>query len=132
MSLTTGSGYGAEFAIQYMDKMAKVFGFEVVPPLDLNVRPGKQSEEAVQNNRNRTIEAFNVFISRIEKGVRTKPTMNFLVPFHIFKLVSELDSKTFNADYEYYKDKKEYHYDTKISPLKTFIAKRVARKKILG
>jgi multimeric flavodoxin WrbA len=132
MSLTTGSGYGAEFAIQYMDKMAKVFGFEVVPPLDLNVRPGKQSEEAVQNKRNKTIEAFKVFISRIEKGVRTKPTMNFLVPFHIFKLVSELDSKTFNADYQYYKDKKEYHYDTKISHLKTFIAKRIARKEILG
>ena len=52
-----------------------------------------------------TIQAFNVFISSIEKGVRTKPTMNFLVPFHIFKLVSELDSKS-------------------------VIAKRVAQKKI--
>ena len=132
MSLTTGSGYGAEFAIQYMDKMAKVFGFEVVPPLDLNVRPGKQSEEAVQNNKNKTIEAFKVFISRIEQGVRTKPTLNSVVPFHIFKLVSELDPKTFQADYEYYKDKKAYYYDTKINPLKTFIAKRVARKEILG
>ena len=58
--------------------------------------------------------------------------MNSLVPFHIFKLVSELDSKRFHADYEYYKDKKEYYYDTQISPVKTFIAKRVARKKILG
>ncbi len=58
--------------------------------------------------------------------------MNFLVPFHIFKLVSELDAKTFTADFEYYKDKKEYYYDTKISPLKTFIAKRIARKEILG
>jgi multimeric flavodoxin WrbA len=132
MSFTTGSGYGAEFAIQYMDKMAKVFGFEVVPPLDLNVRPGRQSEEAIQNNKKKTIEAFKVFISRIEKGVRTKPTMNLLVPFHIFKLVSELDSKSFKADYEYYKNKKEYYYDTKISPLRSFIAKRVARKEIVG
>ena len=132
MSFTTGAGYGAEHAIQYMDKMAKVFGFEVVPPLDLNIRPGKQSEEAVQNNKSKAIEAFKVFLSRIEKGVRTKPTMNLLVPFHIFKLVSELDSKSFKADYEYYKDKKEYYYDTKISPLRSFIAKRVARKEILG
>ena len=132
MSLTTGSGYGAEFAIQYMDKMAKVFGFEIVPPLNLKIRPGKQSKEAVQNNTNKAIDAFNVFISRIEKRVRTKPTLNSLIPFHIFKFVSELDSKKFNADYEYYKDKKEYYYDTKISPLKTFIAKRVARKEILG
>jgi len=132
MSLTTGSGYGAEFAIQYMDKMAKVFGFEVVPSLNLNIRPGKQSENAIQYNKRKAIEAFEVFISRIEKGERTKPTMNYLVPFHIFKLVSELDPKRFIADYEYYKDKQEYYYETKISPLKTFIAKRVARKKILG
>lgn len=132
MSLTTGSGYGAEFAIQYMDKMARVFGFETAPPLDLNVRPGKQSEEAVQANKDKTIEAFKVFISRIEQGVRTKPTLNSLVPFHIFKLVSELDPKTFAADNEYYRDKEVYYYDTKISPLKTFIAKRVAQKEILG
>ncbi len=58
MSLTTGSGYGAEFALQYMDKMAKVFGFEVVPSLNLNIRSGKQSEQAVQKNKEKTIATF--------------------------------------------------------------------------
>ena len=58
--------------------------------------------------------------------------MNWLVPFHIFKIVSELDPKLFSADYEYYKDKKDYYYDIKINPLKTKIAKKVARKEILG
>jgi multimeric flavodoxin WrbA len=132
MSVTTVSGYGAEFAIQYMDKMTKVFGFEVVPPLDLTVRPGKQSEEAKQYNKNKTIEAFKVFISRIEKGERSKPTLNYLVPFHVFKLVSELEGDYMTADREYYKDKTNYYFDIKINPLKTMIAKRVARKEILG
>ena len=132
MSVTTGSGYGAEYTIQYMDKMVAVFGFNVVPSLNLYVRPGKVKEEDKQFNEKKAFEAFRVLLSRIEKGTRTKPSLNFMVPFHIFKLVSELDPKTFNADYEYYKDKKEYYYDTKINPLKTFTAKRVSREKILG
>lgn len=131
MSLTTGSGYGAEFAIQYMDKMAAIYGFNMVPPLDLNVRPGKVKEEDKQFNKKKAIEAFRVFISRIEKGARAKPTLKFLVPFQIFKLVSEIDPKLFSADYEYYKDKKDFFYDTRINPLKTRIAKKVARKTIL-
>lgn len=132
MSVTTCSGYGGEFAIQYIDKMAKVFGFEVVPPLDLNVRPGKQSQEAKEFNSKKIIEAFKVFIARIEKGKRKQPTLTYLVPFHIFKLVSELESDFMKADYAYYKDKKDFYFDTKINPLKTMIAKKIARKTILG
>lgn len=132
MSMTTSLGYGAEFAIQYMDKMAAIFGFNIVPSLNLIVRPGKVKEEDKLFNKEKTTAAFKVLLSNIEGGKRTKPTLNFLVPFHIFKLVSEFDSKMFSADYEYYKDKKEYYYDIKINPLKTRIAKKVARKEIFG
>jgi len=132
MSFTTGSGYGAEFAFKYMDKMTGVFGFNVVPPLDLNVRPGKVKEADRQINHKKTIDAVNVLLSRIKKGERTKPSMYFLVPFHIFKLVSELESDYMKADYEYYKDKKDFYYDIKINPIKTYLAKRIARKTILN
>jgi len=132
MSLTTGSGYGAEFAIKYMDKMAGVFGFNMVPPLDLNVRPGKVKEADRQLNLNKTLEAVNVLFAKIKKGKKAKPTLNYLVPFHIFKLVSELDSDLMKADYEYYKDKKNYYYDTKINPIKTYLAKKIARKTIFN
>ncbi len=132
MSLTTGSGYGAEFAIQYMDKMTAVFGFNVVPPLNLNVRPGRVKEEAKQINLTKTIDAFNVLLAKINNGKKAEPTLDFLVPFHIFKLVSELESDFMKADYEYYKGKTDFYYDIKINPLKTMIAKKVARKTILG
>jgi len=132
MSVTTVSGYGAEYAIQYMNKMTKVFGFEVVPSLDLSVRPGRQSEESIQSNKKKTIGALKVFISKIKEGKRSKPTLNYLVPFHIFKLVSELDGEYMVADREYYKDKTNYYFDMKINPIKTWIAKRVARKEILN
>ncbi len=130
MSFATASGYGAEFAIKYMDKMTGVFGFNVVPALDLSVRPGKVKEADRQINDKKTIDAVNVLLARIKEGKRTKPSMNFLVPFHIFKLVSELESDFMKADYEYYKDKKDFYYDTKIDPVKTFLAKKIARKTI--
>lgn len=132
MSMTTSSGYGAEYAIKYLNKMAAIFGFNVVPELDLIVRPGKVKEKDKQLNHQKTIESVKVLISRIKKGKRTKPSMNFLVPFHIFKLVSQLDNKLMSADYEYYKDKTDYYYKTRISPIKTFMAKRIAKKIILG
>jgi len=92
--------------------MVGVFGFNLVPPLDLQVRPGKVNEEKRQINLKKTIDAVNVLLARIKKGEKAKPTMNFLVPFHIFKLISELESDFMKADYEYYKDKKDYYYET--------------------
>lgn len=130
MSLTTGSGYGAEFAIQYMDKMAKIFGFEVASAMYLNVRPGKQKEKAVQNNKTHVIEGFRVFISRIEKGERTKPTLNSLVPFGIFKKISELAKDAMPADYDYYKDKKDFYCDVDIPVIKKWIANKVVKKEV--
>lgn len=118
MSVTTYSGYGAEFAIQYMDKMAKVFVFEVMPPFDITAQPGKQSEEAKQHNKNKTIEAFKVFISKIKKGERSKPTLNYLVPFHIFKLGSELEGDYLTADRKYYEDKTNYYFEIKLVRLR--------------
>ena len=56
MSMTTGSGYGAEFAIQYMNKMAAIFGFNVAPSLNLDVRPGKVSEEDKQFNKEKSVK----------------------------------------------------------------------------
>jgi len=132
MSLSTGSGYGAEFAIKYMDKMVGVFGFNMVPPLDLNVRPGKVKEVDRKINLQKTMDAVNVLIARINKGERTKPSLSFLIPFHIFKLVSELESDFMKADYEYYKDKKNFYYDTKINPIKAYLAKKIARKTIFN
>ena len=73
-------------------------------------------------------KAFNSLINRIEKCDRAKPTINMMVPFSIFKYVSEIDKETMAADYEYYKDKTDYYYDTKIPFFKKMISKKVVKK----
>jgi len=132
MSVVTCSGYGAEEALQYMDKMLSVFGFNLVSPLELHFRAGKMPEKNKKRNQEKTIEAFEKFIARIEKGGRDKPPLNLMVPFNIFKYVSEIDKKNMTADYEYYKDKTDYYYDTKIPFFKKMITKKAVKKIVEG
>jgi hypothetical protein len=128
LSLVTCSGYGAEYALKYMDKMLGVYGFNLVPPLELQFQPGKVPQKQREGNKKKTVDAFNKFIIRIKKGGKDKPTLNMMVPFGIFKYVSEIAGKTMEADYEYYKNKTDYYYDTKIPFYKKMIAKRVVKK----
>jgi multimeric flavodoxin WrbA len=118
MSMVTCSGYGAKDALQYMDKMLTVYGFNLAPSLELQVHPGKVDEKT----------AIEILIAKIVKGERDKPTLNRMVPFNIFKYVSRLDKDLMPADYAYYKDKGDYYYDAKIPFYKKFIAKRVSDK----
>ena len=130
MSLTTGSGYGAEYAIQYMDKMATIFGFNVAPNLDLNVRPGKVKEDEKQFNEKKAKEAFTFFLARIQEGTKDKPTLNMMVPFGIFKAISVMAKDTMLADYEYYKDKQDFYYNVNIPFFKKWIANKIVKKEV--
>lgn len=128
MSMVTCSGYGAEDALEYMDKMLSVFGFSLAPSLELQFQPGKLSEESKYRNREKTKEAVKTLMDKIETGERDKPTLNLMIPFNIFKYVSNLDKDVMPADFEYYKDKEDYYYDTKIPFYKKFIAGKVTKK----
>jgi multimeric flavodoxin WrbA len=132
MSLATCSGYGADEALKYMDKMLSVFGFTLAPSLELQIRPGKMPDNKKVQNHKKTIEACNRLFNKIEKGERAKPSINLMVPFAIFKYVSEIDKGTMKADYEYYKDKSDYYYDTKLPFFKKFITRRIVNKIIDG
>ena len=59
---------------------------------------------------------------------KNKPSLKMLIPFNIFKYVSKLDKELMKADYEYYKDKGDYYYETKIPFYKRIIAKKLTEK----
>ena len=50
MSLVTCSGFGAEDALDYMDKILASFGFTLAPPLELQFRAGKMPERMKKLN----------------------------------------------------------------------------------
>jgi multimeric flavodoxin WrbA len=128
MAMTTCSGYGGEEALKYMNKMLSIYGFSLAPGLELQVHPGPVPEKTRVAHREKSIKAVEALVSKIEKGERDKPTLGMMIPFQIFKYASELARDVMPADYEYYKDKKDYFYETRIPGYQKFIAKRVSSK----
>ena len=130
MSIVTCSGYGGKHALEYMDKMLQIYGFNLASSLDLHYQPGKIPEKKIVENKEKIIAALKSLIARIEEGVNDKPTLNRIVPFGIFKAISLVARDDMPADYDYYKDKKDYYYDVNIPFFKKYIAKKVVKKEI--
>ena len=130
MSIATCSGYGADHAVAYMDKMLSVFGFNLSTSLELQYKPGNQSAEQKAATEQKIISGVDALIEMSEAGEKEKPTLGRMVPFGIFKAISEAAKESMPADYEYYKDKQEYYYEAKIPFMKRFIAKKVIAKEV--
>jgi multimeric flavodoxin WrbA len=125
MTITTGAGYGIDESNKYINKILSSFGYNIGPSLELQTPPKKlMSERRKQTHQKKAFEAFDAFVASIKKGERDKPSMGLIVVFHIFKAVSEAFPEVYRADYDYYKDKTDYYYETKIP----FYKKRIAKK----
>jgi hypothetical protein len=131
MPMAIAGGFGADEAAKHIDGIFSVFGFNVVPSLELYISAKEERDKQV--NKEKTINAMNKFIEEIEKGQARgylpEPTLLRMIYFKIFKAVSEVNP-TAVADYEYYKDRNEYYYPTKMNPFKKILAKRIAGKEI--
>ena len=130
MSIATCSGYGAEHALKYMDKELRIFGFNLVPSLELHYEPGNVPEEQRKENNEKITAGLKTLMARIQEGVKDKPTLNMLIPFGIFKAISVAAKDVMPADYEYYKDKKDYYYDVSIPFHMKWIANKVVKKEV--
>lgn len=131
MPMAIGGGFGADEAAKHIDGIFSVFGFNVVPSLELFIASKEEREKP--GNKEKTIRAMENFIREIEKGQVRKqlpePTLLRMIYFKIFKAVSEFNPDA-AADYEYYKDKDQYYYPTKMNPFKKMLANRIAGKEI--
>ena len=114
--------FGAKETNKYMSDILGSFGFNVVSALELQIALKTEKEKAY--NHKQTVQAFDKFIAGIEKGQKKVP-LGQIVRFNIFKVISESNKEHFEADYEYYKDKADFPYET------NFFRKKWARLKAL-
>ncbi len=130
MVMAVCGGFGAGKANQYMKDIFSVFGFNVVSSLELQI--STKGEREKPSVREKATQAFDAFLSRTKEGQRQKPapTLTQIVYFDVFKAVAGLTKNVGKADYEFYKDKTDYYYDTNINFFKKFLAKRIAGKVI--
>ena len=132
MPMAIGGGFGTDEAIKHMSGIFSVLGFNIVSSLELYISAKEEREKPA--NKEKTITAVNNFIKGIEKGKEKEhlpePTLLKLIYFNILKAVGEVNKKEGPADYEYYKDKTDFFYTTKINPFKKMIAKRISGREI--
>jgi hypothetical protein len=119
-------GFGADIATKYMDSIFSTFGFNMAPSLELQV--STKSEKEKEYNYKKATDAFDTFIDKIKKGQRDKPTLTQVVIFNMYKSTALSYKDYFEADYEYYKDKKDFYYDTKINFFHKWIASQQVKK----
>ena len=119
-------GFGADKVTEYLGSILTTFGFSVVSSLELQY--SSRSDKEIQYNHEKIIEGMDTLLEKIEKGKRNKPELIQVIMFNLFKYISEAHPEDYPADYEYYKDKSGYYYDTKINFFHNFIAGRVQKK----
>lgn len=126
MVMAICAGFGAKEANKYMNGIFSVFGFNVVSSLELQI--ATKSEKEKRYTHEKTVEAFDTFITGIKEGQKKppSPTITQLVYFNVFKSISEWNKKAGIADFQFYKDKTDYFYDTKINFFKKMLAKRIS------
>ena len=118
MVLATSAGGGLKDTLDYLKKL-QIWGFGT--PVELSViTPQRPRSDALQKKNKKGIdEAAVEFYKKLQEG---RPSPNFMQYMH-FRFLKETSKLGYlPADLEFYKDKEEYFYDTKISPLKKIIA----------
>ena len=72
-------------------------------------------------------KASKKFYRSLNSDKPLPPTFINVLWFQAFKIQSEKTKHHFPADYDFYKDKEYFFYETKVNPLKTFVAKLMIR-----
>ena len=118
-------GFGGKESNEYMNGILTSFGINVVASVELQI--STRSEQEQTYNHELTMKALNTLITRIEKGERNPPTMTQLILFNLYKSISQFAKEYFEADYQYYQDKTDYHFDTDIHPEMNMKAKQIVQ-----
>jgi multimeric flavodoxin WrbA len=128
IALSTFAGFGGDLTCKYMTEHFTQYGFNFVSKVELMV--ARKTENESNRNRTQALKAYEKLISAIKTQEEFRPSLGQLVYFNIFKSISELNKLKGWADYEFYKDKKDFYYDVKIPYLKNKLVKWIAGREI--
>ncbi len=118
MVLATSAGGGLKDTLDYLKKL-QIWGFGTPVELSIITPPWPRSDALQKKNKKGINKAAVEFYKKLQEG---RPSPNFMQYMH-FRFLKETSKLGYlPADLEFYKDKEEYFYDTKISPLKKIIA----------
>ena len=128
MSLVTCAGFGADLTSKYLVENFTQYGYSFSSSVELKV--ATKSDIETEDNRTKAFQEYEKLINAIKTHKKFKPSMGQLVYFNIFKSIAVWNKMKGWADYRFYKDKKDFYYDTKIPFIKNKIAKWIAAREV--
>ena len=102
-------------------------GMDLVAKLGVKTPPNNYRPKYAKKVANDIEKASKKFYQALKSGKPLPPTFWNVMWFQIFRIQSEKGKHHYPADYDYYKDKKDFFYETKVNPLKTSVAKLLIR-----
>ncbi|MCX7748085.1 MAG: flavodoxin family protein [Clostridia bacterium] len=80
------------------------------------------SEKVARNIKRSAKKFYNSMANDSHKSIE----LGSVIWFRLFKKMASISKETIPADYEYYKEKKKYFFETNINPVKSIIADLIA------
>ena len=128
IAMATCAGFGADLTCKYLTENFTQCGFNFVASLELKTATKSETETAY--NYEKAINGYKKLINAIKTHEKFQPTLGQLIYFNIFKSISELNKAKGWADYQFYKNKKDFYSDIKIPFIKNKIAKWIAGREV--
>jgi multimeric flavodoxin WrbA len=128
MALSTCAGFGADLTCKYLTENFTQCGFNFVPPVEVMV--ARKTEKETNHNRTLAVNGYERLVDAIKSNEKLEPSISQLVYFNIFKSISELNKLKGWADYEFYRDKKDFYFDVKIPFWKKKLVNWIADRKV--
>jgi len=125
MLLITGGETGLKQALKSLT--VTLGGSDLVSKLAVKTPPYRfrpKHEESIARDVDR---ASRKFYGSLKDGQPLPATFLNVVWFQAFKAISAMAREYNTADYEFYKSRSTFFYETAVSPLKTFAAKLMLR-----
>jgi len=123
MLLVTAGEVGIKNTLKSLS--STIGGSYLVSKLAVKTPPFKYRSKYEERIAREIKKASRKFYRALKSDKPLPPTFLNVMWFQAFKITSEKTKHYFPADYDFYKDKEYYFYETKVNPFKTFVAKHM-------
>ena len=125
MLIVTTGGVGRKDTLKMLS--LTMGGSELVSKLALITPPFKYQPKYKKTITRKIDKASRKFYKSLKSNKPLPPTFLNVMWFQVFKIQSEMHKNYFPADYDFYRSKRYFFYETNVNPLKTFAAMLMVR-----
>jgi multimeric flavodoxin WrbA len=116
LALATSAGTGLDGALGYLSTFS-LWGFDFVSKLGFVCYPGLRPTAAMERQTEARLDkAAREFTHAIREGKLKRPDLASVLQFRVLKCNTKVAGEIWQADKEFYEDKREYFYPVRLAP----------------